>query len=74
MEFSALPKDEPVKKIPGTECDKETEKADGIKRTAITWADVVKGTIGTKEEKQSSRNKSVLGSLSQNNPVSKDKI
>jgi hypothetical protein len=33
LEFSALPKDEPVKKIPGTECDKETEKADGRKRT-----------------------------------------
>jgi hypothetical protein len=28
---------------------------------AITWADVVKGTIGTKEEKQSSRNKKCFG-------------
>ena len=70
------PKDEPVK-APGTERDKERDKETKkveTKRGVITWADVVKGTSGIHQEKVSNRNKIVLGSLSQNNPGSKDEV
>jgi hypothetical protein len=44
------------------------------KRGAVTWADVVRGTVATDLEKQLNRDKIVLRSLSQNNPVSKDEV
>jgi Reverse transcriptase (RNA-dependent DNA polymerase) len=70
------PKDEPTK-IPGTERAREVTKVRSkieTKRGAVTWADVVRGTTSTNQEKRSNRDKIVLGSLSQNNPVSKDGV
>jgi hypothetical protein len=44
------------------------------KRGAVTWADVVRGTAASDLEKQLNRDKIVLRSLSQNNPVRKDGV
>ena len=70
------PKDEPDK-TPGTERDKiakEVYEVNGKREVAVTWADIVKGTDLRKPGNQANSNKVVLGSLSQNNPVSKDEV
>ena len=72
------PKDEPAK-TPGTERAKKMNEVVSVskvgeKRGAVTWAEVVRGTAATDLEKQLNRDKIVLRSLSQNNPVSKDEV